>query len=208
LPPPASRPTTPRQPAATLVQRNDDTFHLPFSYRRRRRVWPKVVLAVVMVFGGVAAFRVIDARINEQAASAEAPGIDDTVTTTTFDLTLLQVQDPFVSPNPFEQPQPGRRHVAVNLRLVNTNDSPAEVVNSLRFEVLDSLGQPWPPALAGLDLPQLGVELGPGGTLEGWAVFEVAVDSGELRLEITDMVDSTAHSFTLSPTDPTTSSLP
>lgn len=195
------------KPSALVIAANrpDESLYLPLR-RRRRRVWPKVVVLAALAVGGVFAFRAIDARISEQAASAEGSGtggepatVGNRLATTAFDLTLLEVQDPFVSPNSFEQPGAGHRHVAVALEVVNTSAQAVTAPSLLSFSIVDDTGKRWSPALAGLDLPQLGIEVAPGTTVQGWAVFEVGIDAEGLELEITDKVTLTPQRFTLTP---------
>jgi hypothetical protein len=209
--------------SATLTappQQITHTFQPPAGYKlKKKRRWPWVLLAVIVLFVIGAAINGTaeeepgeqpDASNSQPAAaaadsSAEAPAADSsgpltvgsTDNTSGFDVTLLQVVDPWTSTNQFESPDAGNRFLAVELNMVNTTDEIRPFSTLLGLEIIDSLGQRWNPAFAGFDLPQLGGDVAPGENIRGWQVFEVPADATGLRLKVLGSLTASGIKFQL-----------
>lgn len=203
-PPPAPQYQTPpgfQQPYVRL----DHTFQPPKGYKlKRKRRWPWVITALVAVLMVVGALGARSDEADPSAAgarrdsgSAQPLAVGSTDTTSGFEVTLLQVQDPFVSTNQFDRPSEGRRHVAVEMSLVNTTNEMKPFSTLLGLELVDSLGQHWNIALAGVELPSLDAEVGAGSTMRGWAVFEIPIDSTGLQLNVKGSLTASGITFTL-----------
>jgi len=188
-------------------QQIEHTFQPPKGYKlKKKRRWPWVLLAIVVVLGVISAVakpkddepagqRVSTPAGGQSGAPNLAAGQADT--TSGFSTTLIQTVDPWVSTNQFESPAAGKRYVAVELTMVNTSSEPQTFSTLLGLEVVDSLGQHWNPTFAGLDLPQLGGDLAPGAMIRGWQVFEVGVDSTGLQLVVKGSLTASGITFTL-----------
>lgn len=127
----------------------------------------------------------------------EVYAVGQTAHTGDFDVTVHQVQDPFTPTNQFESPRAGHRFVAVEVEVRNTGTERAPMSTLLGAEVTDSMNRPWNVALAGLDLPHLDGEVGPGEARRGWMVFEVAQDATGLRLRLKGNLTATGSLFAL-----------
>lgn len=102
-----------------------------------------------------------------------------------------------MSTNQFDRPSPGRRHVAVELNVINTTNEFKTFSTLLGLEVIDSLGQRWNIAFAGIDLPSLDGGVAPGSNIRGWAVFDVPHDSSGLRLSVKGSITASGIAFNL-----------
>jgi len=131
------------------------------------------------------------------AGDQEVYAVGEWAHTSGFDVTVHQVQDPYVPTNEFETPQPGHRYVAVEVELRNTSDGMQTFSSLLGAEVTDSMNRPWDIGFAGFDLPQIDGDVPPGGARRGWMVFEVAEDSTELILRIKGSLTATGSLFAL-----------
>ena len=196
--------------------------------RKKKRRWPWIVLAVIValiVAGALAggaeeeatpAAPAADAPAADapaaEAPAAEAPAaetaapapssgpltVGTTGNTSGFDVTLLQYVDQWQSTNQFETPSPGMRFVAVELDMVNTREEVQPFSTLLGLELIDSLGQRWNVALAGVDLPRLDGDVAPGSNIRGWQVFEVPADATGLRLKVQGSITASGIEFQLS----------
>ena len=124
-------------------------------------------------------------------------GVGGTGTTSGLQVTLMQVVDPWTSGNAFETPSVGQRFVAVELTITNTTDEMQTFSTLLGLEVRDASGQRWNAGLYGLDLPQLGGDIPPGGLMRGWQVFEVGDGGGALQLVVKGSLTATGTTFQL-----------
>ena len=197
--------TAPPQPIAYTMQP-------PAGYKlKKKRRWPWVLLVIVaLVAIGAAIAGTAEEETGtsdatpaapEDAAATDAVAPPLTVggsdTTSGFNVTLLQVVDPWTSNNQFESPDAGNRFVAVELNMVNSTDEIKPFSTLLGLEVIDSLGQRWNPAFAGVDLPQLDGDVAPGQNIRGWQVFEVPADATGLRLKVSGSLTASGIEFQL-----------
>jgi hypothetical protein len=201
--------TAPPQPIAYTMQP-------PAGYKlKKKRRWPWVLLVIVaLVAIGAAIAGTAEEETGTSDATPAAPedaAATDAVapdvaapltvggsdTTSGFNVTLLQVVDPWTSNNQFESPDAGNRFVAVELNMVNSTDEIKPFSTLLGLEVIDSLGQRWNPAFAGVDLPQLDGDVAPGQNIRGWQVFEVPADATGLRLKVSGSLTASGIEFQL-----------
>ena len=110
------------------------------------------------------------ARANEatlaQGESATAEGVK---------ITILQIQDPFVSPNQFSRPDAGNRYVAFKLQIENVGNRNASV-NAFSFKLVDAENfqhQAESIVFAEQGLIGQAQSLGGGAKIEGWLGFQV-----------------------------------
>lgn len=89
------------------------------------------------------------------------------------------------------------RYVAVEPNVVNTRDEVQSFSTLLGLELIDSLGQRWNIALAGMDRPKLDGDVAPGSNGRGWQVFEVPADATGLRLKVQGSLTATGIEFQL-----------
>lgn len=139
-----------------------------------------------------------DEPSEDTRGSQDVYAVGDTATSSDLDVTLLAVQDPYVSPNEFDTPQPGNRFVATEVELTNDTSEPIAWSSWSGAELTDDLNRPWTVALAGIDLPQLDGDVPAGGARRGWVVFEVPQDATGLQLRIKGSLTSTGSLFALS----------
>lgn len=218
---PTAHPQVPHGATATIAappQQVTHTFQPPAGYKlKKKRRWPWVLLAiVVLLVVGAAIAGTADEQDAQQSSTANdqaAPAVEadpaatsdaagsltvgSTDDTSGFDVTLLQLVDPWTSTNQFESPDAGNRFIAVELNMVNTTDEIRPFSTLLGMEVIDSLGQRWNPAFAGFDLPQLDGDVNPGSNIRGWQVFEVPADSTGLRLKVAGSLTASGIEFQL-----------
>jgi hypothetical protein len=214
-----------QQPIAAAPYAHPGAYQPPPGYaltRKKKRRWPWIVLAVIVavIVAGVLAGSpeeeaapsapAADAPANAPAADAPAAEpagpapssgpltVGSTDNTSGFDVTLLQYVDQWQSTNQFESPSAGMRYVAVELNMVNTRDEVQTFSTLLGLELIDSLGQRWNIALAGVDLPKLDGDVAPGSNIRGWQVFEVPADATGLRLKVQGSITASGIEFQLS----------
>jgi hypothetical protein len=209
-----------QQPIAAAPYAHPGAYQPPPGYaltRKKKRRWPWIVLAVIVavIVAGVLAGSpeeeaapsapAADAPANAPAAEPAGPApssgpltVGSTDNTSGFDVTLLQYVDQWQSTNQFESPSAGMRYVAVELNMVNTRDEVQTFSTLLGLELIDSLGQRWNIALAGVDLPKLDGDVAPGSNIRGWQVFEVPADATGLRLKVQGSITASGIEFQLS----------
>ena len=184
-----------------------DRFQPPKGYKlKKKRRWPWVLLGLLVVVGVVGAIGSVTSPDDEADDAAEPNslpieaailGVGGTDDTADLDVTLASVQNPFVSTNQFERPADGRKFVAVELDVVNKSDETETFSTLMLLEIVDSLGQHWNVAFAGVDLPQLDGEIPAGSNRRGWAVFEVPNESTGLQLHVKGSLTAKGVTFTL-----------
>lgn len=144
-----------------------------------------------------------DERPEEEPPEPETPpadatlGVGDSDTTSGFEVTLLQVADPWQPTNEFERPSEGKRFVATELNLVNTRSEAQSFSTILGLEMIDSLGQRWNVAFAGFELPSLDGDVPAGTNIRGWAVYEVPADATGLQLVVKGSLTASGVRFHL-----------
>ena len=203
LPPP--RPPTGFPPqvgySQLAQQRVAHTFEPPKGYKiKKKRRWPWVVLALVVVMVVVSAVNGTkdDATSSDDGRFSGTPLVmGGTGSTSGLDVTMIQAVDPWTSTNQFESPEAGHRFVAVELNIVNTTGEPQTFSTMLGLEIVDSLGRRWDPAFAGFDLPQLDGEMAAGTNIRGWQVFEVGADATGLQLDVKGSLTASGIRFIL-----------
>ena len=110
------------------------------------------------------------ARANEAKLT---PG--ESATAEGITITILQIQDPFASPNQFSRPDAGNRYVAFKLQLENVGNRNASV-NAFSFKLVDAENfqhQAESIVFAEQGLIGQGQSLGGGAKIEGWLGFQV-----------------------------------
>jgi hypothetical protein len=211
-------------PVAAWGHGGRSPFHADPRPNRKRRRWPWLLLAPVVI-GAAAAYALIrgggdssgepaapssseiQAPAGEAAPAEPAPETvpataapaDPASTATSSDLavSVSQVVDPWESGNAVEIPAPGNRYVAVEATLMNTSDGEVSFATLTGIDVQDSTGQAWAVAYAGFDLPGLDGQLSPGESRTGWAVFEVAADRTGLVLRVRGSIIAPPATFPL-----------
>jgi hypothetical protein len=167
----------------------------PTTVRRQRKRGGgagKLLLLLVLVAGGVGGYWYWrNENVAEPAATAEQAtatpevfSVGETGTTSDLQVTVQQVQDPWLSSLPEEVAPFGTRFVAVEMTLTNLGEEPQRFSTILGLEVLDSVGRSSSVAFAGRQLPSLEGELAAGESRTGTAVFQVPLDATGLRLQV------------------------
>lgn len=99
--------------------------------------------------------------------------------------TLLEVNPDYISAGKYATPKAGYHFVTVKLQYQNQNETAVEVSSLLMLSVLDELGNEYPITITVSDLPQtLDGSIASGGSLEGYAAFEVPLTAEHLTLVI------------------------
>ena len=123
--------------------------------------------------------------------------IGETGTTSKWAITVNAVKNPYVSTNGFDTPKAGNRYVAVDMTAAN-NDSKSQPFSTLlQLSMIDSQSYKYTPAIAGLDLPQLGGDVAPGAANRGWVVFEVPATATGLVLRVVGDLTATGTTFSV-----------
>jgi hypothetical protein len=202
VPAPPPQRVWPPPPPPSLYLRH--TSEPPQSDRlKKRHRWPWAVLAALVVVVGATAIvnrGATDGATDSAGGGAPAPtalGVGGTGTTSGLQVTLLQDADPWTPTNAFEQPATGRRFVGVELDVVNVSGEQQVLSTLMGLDIVDSVGQHWNIALAGLDLPTLDATLQANERRRGWAIFEVPVESTGLQLSVKGALTASGIDFQL-----------
>lgn len=116
-----------------------------------------------------------------QAVSTEYP----TAVFEGVSYTLLDINPDYISAGKYATPKAGYHFVTVKLQYQNQTDEAKEVSSLLMLSVLDGEGNEYPITITVSDLPQtLDGTVVSGGSLEGYAAFEVPQTAEHLTLQI------------------------
>ncbi|MFF4211953.1 DUF4352 domain-containing protein [Streptomyces sp. NPDC001796] len=105
-----------------------------------------------------------------------------------LDVTVVKMVDPAKSSDDFMTPDPGKRYVGVQFRLVNTGSAAYSDSPSNGAQVADGQGQQFESTLADITAgPSMSadVKLKPGAKALGWIVFEVPKGSKVATVQFT-----------------------
>lgn len=114
----------------------------------------------------------------------DAPGVGDTVRSGTFDITLLQVVDPWVPTNEIERAVDGRRLVAAEILVRNVGTTTETVLTQTMARLTYDGDRPANFGVSLLELLPVDGPVEPGATRQGWIVFELDAAGSGLVLEL------------------------
>lgn len=128
----------------------------------------------------------------------EVHAIGQAAHTPSFDVTVVQVVDPYTPTSAFDtQDRPGYRLVAVEADVTNTSDQQLQLSILGGTGLTDAQDRTWDVAIAGVDRPRLDGFIAPDETRRGWIVFEVADDATDLQLRLKGNLSATGSLFDL-----------
>jgi hypothetical protein len=128
----------------------------------------------------------------------EVHAIGEAAHTPSFDVTVVQVVDPYTPTSTFDTlDRPGFRLVAVEADVTNTGDQELRLSTVGGTELTDAQDRTWDTAVAGVDRPRLDGFIAPDETRRGWIVFEVADDATDLQLRLKGNMSATGSLFDL-----------
>ncbi|MGV9245950.1 DUF4352 domain-containing protein [Streptomyces sp. NPDC003710] len=133
-------------------------------------------------------------KAKETSTAPQAAKVGDTIALkgtdegSKLDVTVIKVADPAKSSDEFMTPNPGKRYVGVQFKLVNTGTAAYSDSPSNGVQIVDGQGQQFESAFADITAgPSMSsdVRLKPGAKTLGWIVFEVPKGSKAATVQFT-----------------------
>ena len=133
------------------------------------------------------------------AAGAKTYKIGQTAKTSDFKVTVFGIQEPWVSTNQFDTPDPGTHYVAVDVQLKNTESEQQTFSSLLGYHLLDSKNRQYDVGFGciGLEPGAPEGEMPPKLPIRGFVCFQVPDGSTKLKLRVQGSITAAGSLFRL-----------
>lgn len=138
-----------------------------------------------------------DAPSETSDAGEDVYSVGQTGKSSDLEITVLSVEDPYISENQFIEPEAGRRFVGVEMELTNTGDDTVSFSSLLSIEVSDKSGGAWDVTFVDSSQPDIGGDIPAGSTRNGWVYLSVGEDATDLLMRVKGSITATGSLFNL-----------